>query len=44
MERSTAPFSMIGRLARGGAIVALAVSLAPLAAAQDATPDAATPS
>ncbi len=44
MERSTAPLSMIERLARGGAIVALALSLAPLAGAQDATPDTATPS
>lgn len=43
MEPPTAPLTMIGRLARGGAIVALALSLAPLAGAQDATPDAATP-
>ena len=43
MERSTAPLSMIGRLARGAAIVALALSLAPLAGAQETTPDTATP-
>ena len=43
MERSTAALSIAGRFARGGAILALALSLAPLAGAQDATPDAATP-
>jgi hypothetical protein len=43
MERSASNTSVIGRLARGGAIVALALGLTPLAGAQDATPDTATP-
>ncbi len=43
MERSTTAFSITGLLDRGGAIIALALSLTPLAGAQDATPDTATP-
>ncbi len=43
LDRSAASLSMAWRLARGGAIVALALGLAPLAGAQDATPETATP-
>ena len=43
LKHSTGSLTIAGRLARGGAIIALALSLAPLAGAQDATPDTATP-
>ena len=43
MEPSAIGSSVIGRLARGGAVIALALGLTPLAAAQDATPGVATP-
>lgn len=43
MERLTRSLSRAGRLVRGGAVIALALSLAPITGAQDATPDTATP-
>lgn len=43
MEQSATNPSVIGRLARSGAVIALALGLAPIASAQDATPGTATP-